>query len=94
MVWGHVYVLVAPKPMWREAEDAVGASLCPTSPQIHVEGAEGGAGTSMTLMLTTTTPPKQTRPTAAQCGDNHVPSVHRSHPPRCCSMWMRGRTRW
>lgn len=74
MVWGHLCVLVAPTPMWRE----VG----------------GGVRTSVTLMLTTTTPPNQTRPTPTQRGDNHVPSVRRSHPPRCCSTWMQGRTQW
>lgn len=36
MAWGHLCVLLAPRPMWREAE--------------------GGVGTFVTLMLTTTIP--------------------------------------
>lgn len=74
MMWGHLSVLVAPRPMWREAES--------------------GMGTSVTFMLTTATTPNQSRPTPTQCGDNYVPSVHRSPPLRCCSTWMRGRTQW
>lgn len=64
------------------------------APRPKQREAEGGVGTSVTLILTATTTPNQTRPTPTQCGDNHVPPVPRSPPPRCCSTWMRGRTRW